>query len=266
MQPYEVYAIRYAHHERRASANFLGGDPDDGPMPIDYFLWVVRNDKATFVVDLGFDDAMARKRGRQFLLAPEAGLQALGVDHRAVNDVIITHLHHDHAGNHDLFPSARFHLQDREMSYATGRAMCHHPLRWPYEEDDIVKMVRRVFAGKVSFHDGAQEIAPGLSVHLMGGHTHGIQCVRVLTRRGYMVLASDVTHFYANLEQDRPFPAVHDVLAGLEAFGALKRLAASDELIIPGHDPLVLQRFPVAVPGLEGIVRLDADPIVRPLK
>jgi len=35
---YEVYAVKYARHERRASANFLGGDPHDGPMPIDYFV------------------------------------------------------------------------------------------------------------------------------------------------------------------------------------------------------------------------------------
>ena len=33
---YEVYAIKYAHHERNAGENFIGGDPHDGPMPLDY--------------------------------------------------------------------------------------------------------------------------------------------------------------------------------------------------------------------------------------
>jgi glyoxylase-like metal-dependent hydrolase (beta-lactamase superfamily II) len=261
MEPYEVYAIRYAHHERLARENFLLGDPHDGPMPLDYFLWAVRGNGRTFIVDTGFDEAMARKRGRHFLLRPEKGLEVLGIDHRTVEDVILTHLHHDHSGNHHLFPSARFHVQDREMSYATGRAMCHHMLRMPYEGEDVVNMVRRLFDGRVAFHDGSRELAPGLSIHLMGGHSHGIQCVRVLTRRGYMVLASDVTHFYANLETGRPFPAVQDVFAGLEAYGKLRELAGSDDLIIPGHDPLVTQRHPRVRPDFEGVIRLDADPV-----
>ncbi len=260
-EPYEVYAIRYAHHERRASANFIGGDPHDGPMPIDYFLWAIKGKGRCFVVDTGFDEAMARKREREFILKPEDGLRSIGIEHANVKDVILTHLHHDHCGNHHLFPEARFHVQDREVSYCTGRAMCHHNLRHPFEEEDIVQMVRRVFTGRACFHDGSEEIAPGISVHHTGGHTHGIQAVRVLTRRGYLVLASDVTHFYANIEQRRPFPAVQDVFASLEAFEKVERLASAKDLIIPGHDPLVLRRFPAASSQNPNIVRLDADPL-----
>lgn len=261
MLPYEVYAIRYAHHERRASQNFLGGDADDGPMPMDYFLWAIKGPDIVYIVDTGFDQAMAKKRGREFLLAPERALQALGISHEKVRDVIVTHLHHDHAGNHHLFPNATFHLQDREMTYATGRAMCHGCMRLPYEEGDVVQMVRRVFAGRVCFHDGAREIAPGISVHHMGGHTDGIQCVRVYTRRGYMVLASDAAHYYANMEQGRPFPFLSNVLDSLEAYARLRELASAEHLVIPGHDPLVLRRYPPAVPGIDGIVRLDAEPL-----
>ena len=261
MQPYEVYAIRYAHHERRASANFLGGAPEDAPMPLDYFIWLIKGHGTNYVVDTGFDEAMSRKRGREFMLAPELGLLALEVDHTLVSDVIITHMHHDHAGNHHLFPLATFHLQDKEMSYATGRAMCHHALRHPYEEGDVARMVSRVFRGHVCFHDGAEDIAPGISVHWLGGHTYGMQCVRVWTRRGWLVLASDATHFYANIDEARPFPAVHDVLQGLEAYAKLRALASSDDLVIPGHDPLVLARFPVIDASFPGIVRLDADPV-----
>lgn len=257
MEPYEVYAIRYAHHERRASANFLGGDPENGPMPIDYFLWLIKGRGKSYVVDTGFDEAMARKRGRQFLLPPEVGLRALGVNHENIADVIVTHMHHDHAGNHHLFPTAVFHLQEREMCFATGRAMCHQVLRHPYEESDVTTMVGRVFRGRVCFHDGEEEIAPGLSVHWLGGHTAGIQCVRVHTRCGWLVLASDATHFYANIQQERPFPAMHDVLQGLEAWRKLRSLASSEGLIIPGHDPAVLTRFPQALPDFPDIVRLD---------
>ena len=40
--------------------------------------------------------------------------------------------------------------------------------------------------------------------------------MRVWTRRGWLVLASDASHFYANMEHGRPFPIVHDVAAMLE--------------------------------------------------
>lgn len=261
MDPYEVYAIRYGHHERRASLNFLGGDPHDGPMPLDYFVWLIRGNGINIVVDTGYDEEMAKRRKHEFILKPEVGLQMLGVDHQQIEDVIMTHIHHDHAGNHHLFPNATFHVQDSEMSFATGRGMCHHALRAPYDREDVVQMVRRLFNGKVRFHDGVQDIAPGISVHHMGGHTAGMQCVRILTRRGYMVLASDVSHFYTNFQEERPFPVLHDVFASVEAYRRLRELASTEDLIVPGHDPLVLKRFPWALSDFEGIVRLDADQI-----
>ena len=67
---YEIYAVRYAHHHRMARDNFYGGDPHDGPMPLDYFVWAVVGESRTLIFDTGFDEAMARKRGREFLLPP----------------------------------------------------------------------------------------------------------------------------------------------------------------------------------------------------
>jgi glyoxylase-like metal-dependent hydrolase (beta-lactamase superfamily II) len=259
--PYEVYAIRYARHEaRRASANFIGGDEHDGPSPLDYFVWLVRGEAGTFVVDTGFDAAAAAERGRRLITPVGDGLTVLGVDHSTVADVIVTHMHYDHAGNHHLFPAARYHLQDAEMAFCTGRAMTHAALRHAYSVGDVAEMVGKVFRGRVAFHAGDTELAPGLSLHLIGGHTAGMQAVRVWTRRGWLVLASDAAHFYANMDEGRPFPIVHDVAAMLEGHRALKALASADDLVIPGHDPLVLARFPPARPELAGhIARLDAD-------
>ncbi|HSZ92426.1 MAG TPA: N-acyl homoserine lactonase family protein, partial [Acetobacteraceae bacterium] len=174
--PYEVYAVRYAHNPNaRRSNNFIGGDPHDGPMPLDYFVWAIKGDSGTFVFDTGFDAAMGKKRARQFLRSPAVGLQAVGVEPANVRDVILSHMHYDHCGNYDLFPQARYHLQDIEMAYCTGRCMCHAGLRGPFEEEDVVAIVRKVFAGRVMFHDGADELAPGLSVHHVGGHSKGLQ-------------------------------------------------------------------------------------------
>ena len=257
MSVHEVYALKYAHHERRASENFIGGDPHDGPMPLDYFVWLVRGDAGDIVVDTGFSEAVAQRRGRDHLRCPAKGLRLLNCDSASVKDVVITHLHYDHVGNFDLFPAATFHLQDLEMRYATGRRMSERFFSGAYDVEDVAGMVRRVYAGRVRFHHGDEEIAPGVSVHLIGGHTMGLQAVRVRTRRGWMVLASDASHFYANLEQVRPFPIVWSVSDMVEGYRRVRELADSPAHIIPGHDPLVLERYPAA-PGLEGIAaRLD---------
>jgi glyoxylase-like metal-dependent hydrolase (beta-lactamase superfamily II) len=254
---YEVYAIKYAQHERPASANFIGGDPHDGPMPLDYFVWLVRGGGRDIVVDTGFAAPVAKRRGREHLRCPAESLKFLQADPNQIRDVIITHLHYDHVGNFDLFPAATFHLQDLEMRYATGRRMSERFFNGAYDVEDIAGMVRRVYAGRVLFHHGDEDIAPGISVHLIGGHTMGLQVVRVQTRRGWMVLASDASHFYANMEQTRPFPIVWSVADMIEGYRRLRELADSPKHIIPGHDPLVLERYP-APAGLEGIVaRLD---------
>jgi glyoxylase-like metal-dependent hydrolase (beta-lactamase superfamily II) len=113
----------------------------------------------------------------------------------------------------------------------------------------------------VAFHDGASNLAPGLSVHRVGGHTDGLQVVRVHTERGWVVLASDASHLYANMEQSRPFPAVYNVGDMIEGYRRVHELADSAQHVVPGHDPAVLTRYPAENRETEGwIVRLDATP------
>jgi len=259
---YEVYAIRYGHHDRRSPENFIGGDPHDVLQPLDFYVWAIVGPDGTYVVDTGFDAAMAQLRKRSLIKPVGDGLKAIGIAPDTIETVIVTHLHYDHSGNYDLFPSARYHLQDGEMAYATGRSMCHAHLRLPFESDDVVAMVRKVFAGRVLFHDGDDEIAPGITVHRIGGHSKGLQSVRVKTRRGYVVLASDATHLYQHIDEGRVFPITYNVGEVLDGYETLKRLASSRDHVIPGHDPRVIERYPPARAGLDGwVVRLDADSI-----
>ena len=255
---FEVYAIRYARHDRCAAENFIGGDPHDGPMPMDYFVWLIRNPLRTIVVDTGFNADAARMRKREFLRCPAAGLKLMGVDATAVADVILTHLHYDHVGNFDLFPSAVFHLQDAEMAFATGRHMASPAMSAAFGVEDVVGMVRVVYKGRVRFHAGDVQFVPGVSLHLIGGHTMGLQVVRVRTRRGWLVLASDASHYYANMDEQRPFPIVYNVGDMIDGWRRVRELADSPDHVIPGHDPRVLTRYPAPRPELAGaVVRLD---------
>ncbi len=238
--------------------NFISSDAHDVPMPMDYFVWVIRGHGRTVVVDTGFDQRAAALRKRQFLRCPAVALGALGVDVADVRDVVITHLHYDHAGNLDLFPKAKFYLQDAELQFCTGRYMCHSTLRHSYEVEDVAQMIRKVFADRVCFVNGEQELFPGISVHRVGGHTDGLQVVRVRTRRGWLVLASDALHYYANLEMRSPFPIVFHVGDMLEGFRHVERLAEGVlDNIVPGHDPAVLTRFPRTDANGVEIARLD---------
>jgi glyoxylase-like metal-dependent hydrolase (beta-lactamase superfamily II) len=258
---YEIYALKYAHHDRRSGENFLLGDAHDILQPLAYFVWLIVGSQRTFLVDSGFDEAMARARGRLVTTPVAEGLVSLGIPPDSIEDVIISHLHYDHCGNHDLFPRARYHLQDTEVAFATGRHMCHPLMRVPFEVDDVVAMVRKVFAERVVFHDGTEEIAPGISVHKVGGHSKGLQCVRVNTARGAVVLASDATHLYAHVNERRVYPVTYNVAEVLEGYRTIKALADSIDHIIPGHDPAVLDLYPPVSPALAGVaVRLDVAP------
>ncbi|WP_196258834.1 N-acyl homoserine lactonase family protein [Pelagibacterium limicola] len=258
---YEAYAIAYARHERGAAENFIGGDPHNGPMPLNYYVWVLRNSERTLVIDTGFDERGAGLRGRTITRPVREGLAALGVDPGAVTDVVITHMHYDHAGNDGLFPNACFHLQDSEMSFATGRCMCHPGMNHPYEIEDVVSMVRRVFAGRVRFYDGDSTLFPGIDLHHIGGHARGLQALSVNTRRGPVIIASDTAHHYAHLRERRVFPTVDSVADVHAGYDRLLSLAPDISHIIPGHDPLVADLYPAFSAGTtDWIVRLDADP------
>jgi glyoxylase-like metal-dependent hydrolase (beta-lactamase superfamily II) len=260
---YDIYAVRYGHLMRNASANFIVPDEHDGPMPLDYFVWVIRNATKTYILDTGFTEEMGKKRHRTITRPVEEGLRQIGVEPGQIDDVIISHMHYDHSGNKDLFPNARYHIQDSEMAFCTGRCMCNDYMRHAFDAEDVGAMVDRLYEGRVVFHDGDADFAPGISLHLIGGHTEGLQCVRVKTKRGWVVLASDASHFYANFEQRRPFPVVADVKDMVAGYDRMRQLASSIDHIVPGHDPLVLERYPAAFETVAGVVRLDAD-VLKP--
>src|SRR6201985_573844 len=156
---YELFALRYATRKAQRHEHFIGGDPHDGPMPMDYFVWLARNASRAVVIDIGFTPESGNKRGRTLERCPIDSLALLGVDPATVEDVILTHMHYDHVGNFHKFPKARFHMQDREMAYSTGRYMRYPRFGHAYDCDDVVGVVRLNFGGRVEFYNGDFEFA-----------------------------------------------------------------------------------------------------------
>ncbi|WP_323038376.1 N-acyl homoserine lactonase family protein [Gemmobacter sp.] len=241
---YEVYAMAYARlTQTRTGDHFMFADLHDAPMPMDYYVWILRGSQRTVLVDTGFCPDSAAERNRPLLFDPVEGLRQIGVVPELVKDVILTHLHYDHAGGIDRFPAARFHVQDAEVAYATGRCMCHRIGRLVYRLEDVVTLVRNIYAERVNFVDGDADILPGISVHLLPGHSRGMQGVSVQTPRGRVLLASDASHFYANFERNAPFAYTVDVPSTLDTYRRMQQLVASPDMIVPGHDPGVRARY-----------------------
>jgi glyoxylase-like metal-dependent hydrolase (beta-lactamase superfamily II) len=245
---YEIYALRYATMSPRTPhMNYLVPDPHDTQAAdLDYFVWLIRGGGRDILVDTGFNADEAKLRGRVLTLNPVDALEAFGVGADTIRDVVVTHLHYDHAGNLDRFPNARFHLQEREMSYATGRCMCFGALRHPFSVEHVTLMVRHVYGERVSFHSGDGEVAPGVTLHRVGGHSDGLQVVRVETARGPVVLASDAAHYYGNLHRRSPFPIVYNIGDMCVGWETVERLAGHPDRVIPGHDPIVAEIYPRA--------------------
>lgn len=259
---YELFAIRYATRSGNRADHFLGGDPHDAPMPMDYFVWLAVSGDRVVLIDTGFVASASPRTDIIYFRSPVLGLSMLGIEAKDIRDVILTHMHYDHAGGCSEFPNAHFYIQEDEMLHATGKHMCFPYLRRSYPIDDVVTLVRMVFAGRVDFCGHDANPIPGITLHRIGGHTPGMQCVRVHTRRGWVVLASDTSHFYENFETDRPFRSAFNVGEMLLGFNRLRELAGANKLIVPGHDPLVMNRYPPFKESTtDAVVRLDEEPL-----
>jgi glyoxylase-like metal-dependent hydrolase (beta-lactamase superfamily II) len=247
--PYRIYAVRYAHRECNSSEAFYG-DYHKSAMTMDYFVWALTNGRHTVVVDLGFTEEVGTRRGRQFLRCPGRGLAEIGIDAAQVEHVILSHFHYDHVGNYALFPRATFHVQDREMAFYTGRHAARKAFRHSVEVEDVCALVRLNFEGRLRFVDGEGEVVPGVKIHHVGGHTAGMQITTVATDRGQAVVASDAAHYYRNFEARIPFNTLHDLPGMYTAFDRIAALSDAPDLVIPGHDPQVLQRLKKVADGI----------------
>ena len=147
------------------------------------------------------------------------------------------------------------------MRFATGRWMLDEGERGAYSAEHVAELVHRLFEKRVAFHREDGEVAPRVTVHRMPGHTMGMQAVRVPTRRGWVLLASDATHYYEHWVRRVPFAICWSRDDLLQSYRRFESLADSEDHVVPGHDPLVRDIYPAAGGPLgSDVVRLDAAP------
>lgn len=217
----------------------------DGPIGMDYFVWVLRAGERTVVIDTGFSATGGAARGRELLMQPRELFDALGVDPAAGPTVVVTHAHYDHIGNLDLFGSSPVVLARRELEFWTGPLRDKPLFSHSVDQTDLNELTRVVQDDRAVLFDGHHQLAPGIEVIEVGGHTPGQSMVLVDTAQGRVLLTSDAMHYYEELEREMPFTSVVDLAGMYSAFARIKQLMASGTVrhLVSGHDPETLSRL-----------------------
>lgn len=244
---HRVIAIRYGTLASTRSALYFGwdayGEPD-GAQSLDYFFYVLDDGDRLIAVDTGFDPASGTRRGRTCLRAPADAVRDLGIDPREVSHVVVSHLHYDHIGNLDLFPSATILVPAVERSFWTGEVAGRRQFAAHVDQPAISRLIELERDGRVVLYDGRSELVAGVTAIPVGGHSPGQQVFVVQTGGAPVVLASDAVHLYDEWHNERPFGVIADLVEMYEAYGLLRELQRElGATVVPGHDPEVAERF-----------------------
>jgi glyoxylase-like metal-dependent hydrolase (beta-lactamase superfamily II) len=246
---YEVYALKYAERDT-TTCQFFYREASHAPLTLHYFVWLILGGPHPVLVDTGFLEDEARARQIRNYVSPAAMVERAGVKPAEVPIALITHLHYDHWAGHSLFPAAEFWIQRDEVAFWTGPFGRLPAFRQSANAEALARLVTLNYADRVRIVEGDREVLPGLRVHRVGGHTAGLQIVTVETARGPVVLTSDASHFYRNVEARQPVQIITSLPEMLAAFETIHALAGAERLIVAGHDPEVALRFKPVEPGI----------------
>lgn len=244
---YEIYAVRYATLANFPVSSLIAGADRSRRLDIAMMIWVLKGaDGRVALVDSGFHrDRYFQQFTVKDFVQPSDAIAPLGLKPADVADIFLTHMHWDHAGGIDLFPSARVWIQKDEYDYYTGEAWQSRTTHGGIDAEDVLEIVRRNMQGKVSFVRGDDDTTlSGITFGIGGRHTWQSQFVTAQTRANTVVLASDNMYLYENLDSHTAIAQTLDASWNLRTQARMRSLASEPRLLIPGHDPAVFENFP----------------------
>jgi glyoxylase-like metal-dependent hydrolase (beta-lactamase superfamily II) len=254
---YEIYAVRFATLANFPVSSLVAGADRARRMDIAMMIWVLKGaDGRVAIVDSGFHrEQYFRQYTVKDYIPPSDAIAPLGLKPRDVTDIFLSHMHWDHAGGIDLFPSARVWLQKDEYDYYTGEAWQSARTHGGIDADDVLEIVKRNTVGKVSFVRGDDETSlSGIGFGVGGKHTFQSQFITVTTRTNTVVIASDNMYLYENMDAHKAIAQTLDATSNLRAQDRMRSLASNPRFVVPGHDPEVFNRFTKIS---DRIVRID---------
>ncbi len=213
-------------------------------------MFLIEGGEYPILVDTGPRDPEHAMRYHVYKLAQDASevpveaLRRCGYEPDDIKLVISTHLHWDHCCNNDKFPNAKFLVQRVELQFAL------EPLEWSrigYEKIPGLEPPWYSVWHQIETVEGDVEVAPGISTVFLPGHTPGLQGVLVEGESNRFLIASDCVPLYESWAGDEtathiPDGLYTDLVAYAESFKKIERLERLGYEVIPGHDPLVMDR------------------------
>src|SRR5579883_3388825 len=200
---YEVFAVRYATIPDFAVSQLVAGAEAGRKLDIAMMVWLIRGGGRTVLFDSGFYREQFFKQWHVAdFMKPSEAVRRAGVAPEDVTDVIISHMHWDHADGMDLFPKAKVWLQKDELEYDAGSAWQSRRTHGGIDAEDVLTAGKLNTEGRFGLIDGdAREFLPGITAYTGGKHTYASQFIAVKTAVGAVVLASDNVYLYENLEK-----------------------------------------------------------------
>jgi glyoxylase-like metal-dependent hydrolase (beta-lactamase superfamily II) len=246
---YEILIVKYGtRHTVRSDVylNYGVYHEPDAPIEMDYFCWIARNDARTVLIDTGFSRAGGDARGRIMLTDPRDALASLGVDPADEPTVIVTHAHYDHIGNLAHFGRSPVVVAQAELDFWSGPYARHAQFHHSAEDSELKDLAAAAAQGRAVVFGDRYQVADGIEVRRIGGHTPGQSMVTVRTADGPVLLASDAVHYYEEYDKNMPFVSVANLVDMYAGFDTIRALAADGSAahLVSGHDPGTLDRFP----------------------
>jgi glyoxylase-like metal-dependent hydrolase (beta-lactamase superfamily II) len=251
---YEIYAVKYAGPLIGSVAMVFWNTDWDKKIERNYYIWVVKGNGETLVVDCGVAPALAKARQIAGYVNPVQVLRRIGIEASQVKRVVITHVNFDHISGIELFSNATFYVQEKEFNFWIKDPIAKKP---PFQRtsDPVGNAYLAGLEGtdRLVLIHGDKEILPGIELLLAPGHTPGLQVVAANTAKGTAIVGSDCAHLFRNYEEEIPSCIIVDLVAWMKTYDKVKAKASSLDLLFPGHDAKMLTDYPKVA---EDITRL----------
>lgn len=236
---YKIYPLPVGESIEPEPRIFYLGDCSKSVRLWTYF-WLIRGNGRNVLVDTGFNVA----RGESMNLdmkqpeewQPLNWLAKHGVAPADVDTVILTHLHWDH-----FSPTARHFDKAAFWVNRTELDTCLKPPHPWFTQLAFAEQIKEFNeAGRFNIVEVEAYILDNISVFHTGGHTPGNQSVAVQTSKGKAIITGDVIFTYRNLEEDIPGGFNSNLI---ECYAAMQRVKSEADIILPAHDPEVVDRY-----------------------
>ena len=253
---YQVFAVKYLELKTTSAKNAaIGANPNDSVKNC-FMVWLLKGDNGrTILVDAGYTDT-SKIRSNKYV-RPDLVLQRMNVFPSDISDLILTHPHWDHIGGISLFPKATIWMQRADFDYYVSGKWQEDGHSEGFTKDNIPDILNVQAQGRLKLVEGDSiEIIPGIRVFTGSRHSWENQylLINANSKNDKILLASDASWFYYNLNHLLSVPLVIDPVSYVKALRRMKTLVTDPDMIIPGHDDLVFSKFPEVA---EWIVKIE---------